>query len=153
MKNRISINSPAGALILEEKDGCIARLEFGRRPEEGEKTPVLCEAVRQLEAYFDGKLREFDLPLAPQGTPFQLAVWQALMEIPYGQTRSYKEIAMAVGREKACRAVGMANNRNPISIIVPCHRVVGADGSLVGYGGGLEVKKYLLRLEGVRIPE
>lgn len=153
MKNRICINSPSGALILEEKNGCIARLEFGLCPEEGEKTPVLCEAVRQLEAYFRGTLREFDLPLAPEGTEFQLAVWRVLREIPYGQTRSYKEIAASIGREKACRAVGMANNRNPISIIVPCHRVIGADGSLVGYGGGLEVKKYLLRLEGVRIPE
>lgn len=150
MKNRICVDSPVGVLTLEENDGRLARLEFGACPEEGERTWVLCEAVRQLEAYFAGKLREFDLPLAPQGTPFQLEVWQALRKIPYGETRTYQEIAIAVGREKACRAVGMANNRNPISIIVPCHRVIGADGSLTGYGGGLEVKRFLLELEGIK---
>jgi len=91
---------------------------------------------------------DFDLPLAPRGTPFQLKVWQALTTIPYGETRSYKQIAEQIGNSKACRAVGLANNRNPISIVVPCHRVIGANGKLVGYGGGLDVKKYLLELEG-----
>ena len=102
---------------------------------------------RQLEEYFAGKRKQFDLPLSLRGTEFQRQVWAALRDIPYGVTRSYGQIAQAVGRPKAVRAVGMANHRNPISIIVPCHRVVGADGSLTGYGGGLENKKFLLALE------
>ena len=101
----------------------------------------------QLEQYFAGRRKTFELPLAPEGTAFQLKVWQALQEIPYGETRSYGQIARAVGNEKAARAVGMANNQNPISIIIPCHRVIGADGKLVGYGGGLERKACLLELE------
>ncbi len=108
---------------------------------------VIKETKRQLEEYFCGKRKIFDLPIAMNGTAFQKKVWSALLEIPYGQTRSYKEIAVAVNNPKGSRAVGMANNRNPIFIIVPCHRVIGADGSLVGYGGGLDVKKKLLDLE------
>ena len=104
-------------------------------------------AAEQLEAYFAGKRTTFSLPLRPAGTAFQLAVWQALTEIPYGETRSYGEIAAAVGNPKAARAVGMANNRNPISILIPCHRVIGSTGALVGYGGGLEKKLFLLELE------
>ena len=100
-----------------------------------------------LKEYFDGKRREFDLPLKFEGTDFQKKAWNALLTIPYGQTRSYKEQAEAVGNKKACRAVGAANGKNPISIIVPCHRVIGTDGSLIGYGGGLEMKKSLLDLE------
>ena len=95
----------------------------------------------------DGKRKSFDLPLKPEGTEFQKKVWNALLDIPYGETRSYKDIAVAIGNPKACRAVGMANNRNPISIIIPCHRVIGANGSLVGYGGGLPIKIELLNLE------
>ena len=113
-----------------------------------EETPLLREAERQLKAYLAGRLRNFDLPLAPRGTPFQQKVWAALTAIPYGETRSYKQVAEAVGCPKGCRAVGMANNRNPIAIVIPCHRVIGADGALVGYGGGLAVKEVLLRLEG-----
>jgi len=109
---------------------------------------VLSEStIEQLNEYFTGKRTEFDLPLAPDGTEFQKKVWAALKQIPYGQTRSYKDIAKAVGNEKATRAVGMANNKNPIAIVIPCHRVVGADGSLVGYAGGLDMKKSLLELE------
>lgn len=105
------------------------------------------EAERQLEAYFSGKLKSFDLKLAPKGTDFQKAVWKALCEIPYGETRTYKDIAASIGKTKASRAVGLANNRNPIPIIVPCHRVIGSTGKLVGYASGLDVKEFLLKLE------
>jgi methylated-DNA-[protein]-cysteine S-methyltransferase len=105
------------------------------------------EAERQLEAYFSGKLKSFDLKLASEGTDFQKAVWKALYEIPYGETRTYKDIATSIGRPKACRAVGLANNRNQIAIIVPCHRVIGSTGKLVGYASGVDVKEFLLELE------
>lgn len=111
------------------------------------ETALTSLAAEQLTEYFSRNRRTFDLPLAPAGTPFQTRVWQALLEIPYGETRSYLDIAVAIGNPKAVRAVGMANNRNPISFIIPCHRVIGADGSLVGYGGGLELKRSLLELE------
>jgi O-6-methylguanine DNA methyltransferase len=104
--------------------------------------------VRELEEYFAGKRREFSFPLDLRGTNFQLACWRALLAIPYGETRSYAAMARAVGKPKAFRAVGMANNRNPIAIVVPCHRVIASDGTLCGYGGGLEVKRKLLELEG-----
>ena len=105
------------------------------------------EVQRQLDEYFSGERKKFDLPLRPNGTKFQLADWMALQEIPYGETVSYGDIARAIGKPKAFRAVGMANHNNPISIIVPCHRVIGSDGKLTGYGGGLEIKRYLLDLE------
>ena len=108
---------------------------------------LLKKAAKQLTEYFAGKRREFDLPLDFTGTGFQKKVWAALLTIPYGETRSYGEIAKQIGNPKACRAVGMANNRNPIAIICPCHRVIGADGSLVGFGGGLPAKQFLLDLE------
>ena len=110
--------------------------------------PVMREAVRQLRAYFARELREFRLPLDFQGTDFQKRVWHALLTIPYGETRSYSQIAAAIGSPKAVRAVGAANGANPIPIVVPCHRVIGAGGSLVGYGGGLPLKKRLLALAG-----
>ena len=110
--------------------------------------PVAGEAVRQLRAYFAGKLRRFDLPLDMQGTEFQLRVWRELEAIPFGETRSYSQIATAIGAPRAMRAVGAANGANPIPIVVPCHRVIGAAGTLVGYGGGLPLKKRLLELEG-----
>ena len=103
--------------------------------------------MSELREYFDGKRREFDLPLAPEGTDFQKRVWEELCKIPYGETRSYGEIAAALGNTRAARAVGLANNKNPIPIIVPCHRVIGADGALVGYAGGVEAKDFLLKLE------
>jgi methylated-DNA-[protein]-cysteine S-methyltransferase len=112
----------------------------------------LLEASRQLQAYFAGERREFDLPLAPYGSDFQRRVWSALLEIPYGETISYLELARRLGDPRAVRAVGSANGRNPISIIIPCHRVIGADGSLVGYGGGLERKRWLLRHEAAYAP-
>ncbi|MDR1476532.1 MAG: methylated-DNA--[protein]-cysteine S-methyltransferase [Rickettsiales bacterium] len=145
--NRRSFVSPIGPLSLAEEGGRIVRLDFGEAKGERAATPLLREAESQLRAYFAERLKKFDLPLDPRGTEFQRKAWNALLEIPYGETRSYGEIAARIGNPKACRAVGMANNRNPISIIVPCHRVVGADGSLVGYGGGLGVKKFLLELE------
>ncbi|MCL4517641.1 MAG: methylated-DNA--[protein]-cysteine S-methyltransferase, partial [Thaumarchaeota archaeon] len=111
------------------------------------ETELLRDAGRQLQAYLSGALKEFSLPLAPSGTEFMLRVWESLGAIPYGETRSYKEIARSIGNEKACRAVGLANNRNPISIFIPCHRVIGANGKLVGYGGGLDIKDRLLKLE------
>ena len=109
--------------------------------------PVLRQAAEQLEAYLGGKRMGFSLPLAPQGTPFQKEVWQALAQIPYGETRTYGEIAAQLGRPKACRAVGAANHVNPLPIFIPCHRVVGASGRLTGYAGGLQMKEQLLRLE------
>ena len=111
------------------------------------ETPLLREAAVQLGEYFEGKRKVFDLPLSFGGTSFQKDDWNALLTIPYGETRSYKQIAEQIGRPKAYRAVGMANNRNPISILIPCHRVIGHDGALVGYGSGLPHKAYLLNLE------
>lgn len=112
-----------------------------------QETPLLRKAAEQLREYFDGKRKSFELPLSLHGTDFQLADWRALQTIPYGRTCSYKQIAEKIGNPKACRAVGMANNRNPVMIVVPCHRVIGQNGSMVGYAGGLDVKKYLLDLE------
>ncbi len=135
--------------IICDEEGILG-LEFGSEaPKEGLKksTDLIKKTVLQLNEYLIGERTEFDLPLKPEGTAFQKKVWEALCTIPYGQTRSYKEIAVQIGNEKACRAVGMANNRNPISIIIPCHRVIGADKSLVGYGGGLNIKVKLLNLE------
>ena len=149
MKRFVVVRSPVGDLTLTEENGALTGLYFGRRSLEGEEglTALLEKASRQLEEYFAGKRKQFDLPLSLRGTEFQRQVWAALRDIPYGETRSYGQIAQAVGRPKAVRAVGMANHRNPLSILVPCHRVVGADGSLTGYGGGLEAKQFLLELE------
>ena len=115
------------------------------------ETPLIRECFNQLKEYFQGTRREFTIPIEAEGSEFQKKVWKALLDIPYGQTRTYKEIAIAIGNEKACRAVGMANNRNPISIIIPCHRVIGANGKLVGYGGGLDIKEKLLNIEKIDI--
>ncbi len=143
--------SPVGALSVTVCDNAVTALRFGSFgvPFDSAETwpPVLRQAVAELREYFDGLRREFTLPLAPQGTPFQQEVWAALREIPYGRTCTYGEIAARIGRPRASRAVGMANNRNPIGIVVPCHRVVGASGALVGYAAGLPVKEALLRLE------
>ena len=110
-------------------------------------SPLQREVDKQMREYFEGKRKEFDLPLRPEGTVFQKKVWNALLEIPFGETRSYQDIANAVGSPKACRAVGMANHQNPIIIVIPCHRVIGKNGKLVGYGGGLSMKEKLLLLE------
>jgi len=110
-------------------------------------TPLLLEGERQLQEFFRGERQEFDLPLDAAGTPFQLKVWEALRQIPFGETRSYKDIAIAIENPKGVRAIGMANSRNPISIITPCHRIIGTNGKLVGYAGGLHLKEYLLNHE------
>jgi len=144
---------PIGKVGIAEENGAISHVFFedttNKPPENTEvkETPLIKLAAAQIQEYFDGKRSDFDLPLTYKGTTFQTAAWEALRAIPYGELRSYKEQAIAVGNVKACRAVGMANNRNPISIIIPCHRVVGHNGKLVGYGGGLPTKEYLLNLE------
>jgi methylated-DNA-[protein]-cysteine S-methyltransferase len=138
---------------IAEENNAITGVYFGANVPAGfikAQTPLIKKAAAQLEEYFSGKRKKFSLPLDMRGTEFQMDVWRALQNIPYGETRSYKEIAEQVNRPKAVRAVGMANHRNPISIIVPCHRVIGRDGSLTGYGGGLPLKRYLLELEQAR---
>jgi methylated-DNA-[protein]-cysteine S-methyltransferase len=140
------IDSPVGPLTLVERDGALTQLSFGAHGD-SPATALLRRAVKQLNEYFAGSRHSFDLPLAPSGTEFQLACWHALAEIPYGETRSYGEQARRIGRPDRARAVGAANGANPIAIILPCHRVIGADGSLVGFGGGLETKRRLLDLE------
>ena len=147
----LSVLSPIGRLWLLQEDAAIVCLT-GTEPADlslylSEKTPLLAEAERQLTEYFTGQRKAFDLPLAPVGTPFQRSVWQALREIPYGETRTYKEIAEAIGRPKAFRAVGQANNRNPLMIVQPCHRVIGTNGSLTGFAYGTDMKQFLLDLE------
>lgn len=142
------IQSPIGPLTLRGKAGALTALGFGdAREGDGPSSPLLERAARELAEYFAGERRVFSIPLDPAGTPFQRKVWDALREIPYGETASYREIAARIGNPKACRAVGMANGRNPISIFIPCHRVIGAGGQLVGYAGGLDIKKALLELE------
>ncbi|WP_446725002.1 methylated-DNA--[protein]-cysteine S-methyltransferase [Nocardiopsis sp. N85] len=135
-----------GGVLTPAKDGRERHVPTDWIREDGD-TGVLADAITQLRAYFTGELRDFDLPLAPAGTDWQRQVWSALTTIPYGETAGYGELAREIGRPTASRAVGMANGRNPISIIVPCHRVIGADGTLTGYAGGLERKRFLLALE------
>ncbi|WP_439423059.1 methylated-DNA--[protein]-cysteine S-methyltransferase [Saccharothrix sp. HUAS TT10] len=148
------VDSPVGEITLVARDGVLAGLymrEHRHRPAFETFGPrdaeVFDEVVVQLDEYFAGKRTEFDLPLAMAGTPFQRTVWEALKEIPHGETVSYGELAARIGRPTASRAVGLANGKNPISIIVPCHRVVGSSGSLTGYGGGIERKRMLLGFE------
>lgn len=149
------VNSMLGTIRLEEENEALCGVHFcpdgvpelEPLPRKVCETPLLQEAEEQLNEYFAGVRREFDLPLAPKGTPFQQAVWQQLLRIPYGEVRTYGQLAAALGKPKASRAVGGACHCNPICIIVPCHRVVGANGSLTGYAGGLDIKEYLLELE------
>ena len=140
-----------GRLVIAADDAAIAAIRFAHMPNpNGDKArnKLTDLAAKQIEEYTSGKRKRFELPLLPAGTAFQKSVWQALDTIPYGETRSYKQIAAQVGNASASRAVGMANNKNPIPIIIPCHRVVGSNGALVGYAGGLELKQRLLDLEG-----
>lgn len=152
------IQSPIGPLTLIADGGRLSgvRMEISRHEPDAsalgvartaDADPVLAAAAGQLHAYFRGVLTAFDLPLAMEGTPFQRSVWTELLAIPYGQTISYGQLAKRIGQPSASRAVGLANGRNPVAIIVPCHRVIGADGSLTGYGGGMDRKRYLLALE------
>lgn len=153
MKNIFYYETEIGKIGIGEENGAITDLFFGEEEIPGasiKETGIIKEAAVQLNEYFKGKRKEFDLPVFTNGTIFQKLVWEALKTIPYGETRSYKDIAVQIGKAKACRAVGMANNRNPVAIIIPCHRVVGAKGHLVGYGGGLDIKKKLLEIEGIK---
>lgn len=151
-----TIPSPVGDLLIAADEQGLRLIEFPdpRHPmahpeqwQQGEH-PVLTETRRQLDEYFSNQRDHFDLPLAPQGTAFQQQVWMKLRDIDYGQTISYRQLAERIGNVKAMRAVGAANGRNPLPIVVPCHRVIGADGSLTGFGGGLPTKQFLLQLEG-----
>lgn len=150
------MDSPVGRLLLAGDASGLRLISFPsgrkkREPQPGwrEDRGPFTEAIRQLGAYFAGELTGFDLELAPQGTPFQLSVWRALRQIPYGQTMSYGELARVIDRPKASRAVGAANGSNPLPIVVPCHRVIGSTGKLTGFGGGLDTKAALLALEGI----
>lgn len=147
------VDSPVGPLTLVEAGGAVVglRMEAQRPVEVGDRDDAVLPSLReQLGRYFDGTLTDFDVPLAGVGTPFQQAVWAALRTIPYGETRTYGELAAALGNPGASRAVGLANGRNPIGIVVPCHRVVGSDGSLTGYAGGVQRKRWLLDHEAGR---
>ncbi|PAF45386.1 hypothetical protein BKH40_03570 [Helicobacter sp. 11S02629-2] len=147
--------SPIGKIVLEGKEGIESLLvikeeyELERyKLEEDKKTPLLLEAKNELDAYFKGKLKSFSVPLTLKGSPFELAVYNALLDIKYGEVASYKDIAFAINNPRACRAVGNANSKNKIAIIVPCHRIIAADEGLGGYAYGLDMKRFLLRLEG-----
>ena len=142
------LDSPIGRLWLAAEKGALVRLDFSKIPEKSDgDEPVLEEAKRQLAEYFSGKRKTFTVPLVCHGTPFQEAVWTELLKIPYGETRTYGEVAAAIGEPKASRAVGMACHRNPIGILIPCHRVIGFGGKLTGFGGGLDKKQALLERE------
>jgi methylated-DNA-[protein]-cysteine S-methyltransferase len=157
-RTHVTLGSPVGPLTLVARDGALVGLYMhAQRHRPGEavfglagdpEAEPFTAAASQLSAYFAGELTSFDLPLRPAGTAFQQKVWMALSDIPYGQTITYGELAAGIGSPAASRAVGLANGKNPISIVVPCHRVIGTDGSLTGYGGGLERKRFLLDLEG-----
>lgn len=145
--------TPLGKLTFTAQQGALTSLLFAGQAPEGRHAPedaLLKEAVRQLGEYFAGGRTAFDLPMTPRGTPFQLEVWRALRAIPFGETASYGDIARAIGRPRAVRAVGAANGKNPLAIVVPCHRVIGSNGTLTGYAGGLDLKRWLLSHEGGR---
>ena len=149
-----TFESPVGPLLLAGDSNALRLVSFESskhaappRPDWNQNGAAFAEVIRQLQAYFRGELEEFDVPLAMEGTEFQIRVWNALRTIPYGETISYAQLAQRIGNPKAVRAVGLANGSNPIPIIVPCHRVIGSDGSLTGFGGGLSTKKKLLELE------
>ncbi|OUN02142.1 cysteine methyltransferase [Flavonifractor sp. An92] len=152
MMELLFVDTPLGQMALAEEDGALIRLYL---PGEGtprlmpHETPLLREVREQLLAYLRGELKTFELPLDPRGTPFQCAVWEELRRIPYGTTCTYGELAARIGNPRAVRAVGQANHRNPLPIFIPCHRVIGANGALTGYAGGLELKRSLLELEGI----
>ena len=146
--------SPIGPLLLVGDNSELSQIQFATnsrspspQPDWTDNPAAFVEPIRQLRAYFAGDLETFDLALSPQGTPFQQTVWNELCKIPYGQTISYGDLARRIGQPSASRAVGLANGRNPVAIVVPCHRVIGADGSLTGYGGGMDRKRFLLALE------
>ena len=152
MRSLLTVETPLGRLTVVGDETAVEELRLpGGTPDETmpeRRTPLLCRAEKELREYFRGERRDFDLPLAPAGTPFQQRVWQELCRIPYGCTVSYGEIARRIGLPKGPRAIGQANHRNPIPILIPCHRVIAAHGALGGYGGGLDIKIRLLKHEG-----
>lgn len=150
MINYFCYDTEIGRIKISEKDEKIIGLVFSDYKKENEiekETDAIRKTYLQLKEYLSGKRKNFDIEIEMIGTEFQKKVWKELLNIPYGETRSYKDIAIAIGNEKACRAVGNANNKNPIAIIVPCHRVVGSNGSMTGYAGGLNIKEKLLKIE------
>ncbi|MBP1927130.1 methylated-DNA-[protein]-cysteine S-methyltransferase [Sedimentibacter acidaminivorans] len=140
-----------GKIGISENGKAVTNIYFENESLENKvqlvETPLIKNAFEQIKEYLNGKRKTFDFPIELNGTEFQKSVWRALQEIPYGETKTYKEIAIAIGNEKACRAVGMANNKNPLPIVIPCHRVIGANGKLVGYAGGLNIKENLIKIE------
>lgn len=155
MKYFLRYNSPIGELYLIEEDNYLIEINFSSAPADilERETDFLISCKKELVEYFERKRKEFTIPLKLYGTEFQKKVWNALLKIPYGETRSYKDIAIMVDNPKGSRAIGMANNRNPLPIVIPCHRVIGANKKLVGYGGGLEKKIFLLELEKINCIE
>lgn len=154
VKHCLFYHSPIGWLKIITADAALREVVFCERKEDKEDPDELAlETQKQLQEYFDKKRTSFNLPMAPEGTKFQKTVWKALLHIPFGKTISYLELSKRIGNEKAIRAVGRANGQNPIPILIPCHRVIGSDGSLVGYGGGIWRKKHLLKLEEILLQE
>lgn len=151
MKNIFYYETSIGRIGIADNGNAVTNVYYNNETVPNdiniEETVLIKKAACELKEYLDGKRKCFDIPLEPHGTEFQKAVWNELIKIPYGETRSYRQVAEAVGNPKACRAVGMANNRNPIMIFIPCHRVIGANGSLTGYAAGLDVKERLLNME------
>lgn len=149
MKNALFMPSPIGMLTLIEEDQSLTEVRFGENAPDALQapTPLLLQASRELEEYFRGERKAFTVPLSPKGTAFQKRCWEALCRIPYGETRTYAQQAAMIGNPKACRAVGMSNHRNPLPIFIPCHRVIGKNGTLTGYAGGLTIKEMLLNIE------
>ena len=153
MNNIFFYETEIGIIGIRENNKSITDIYFSKvdTNDNIEETDLIKECFKQLKEYFEGNRVKFDLPLDARGTEFQKKVWNELLRIPYGETKSYKDIAVAIGNEKACRAIGMANNKNPIPIIIPCHRVIGSNGKLVGYAGGLNVKEKLLYIEKIDV--
>lgn len=153
MNNIFFYETEIGIIGIRENNKSITDIFFSKvdTNDNIEETDLIKECYKQLKEYFEGNRRAFDLPLETRGTEFQKKVWDELLKIPYGETKSYKDIAIAIGNEKACRAIGMANNKNHIPIIIPCHRVIGSNGKLVGYAGGLNVKEKLLNIENLDV--
>lgn len=153
MNNIFFYETEIGIIGIRENNKSITDIYFSKvdTNDNIEETDLIKECFKQLKEYFEGNRVKFDLPLDARGTEFQKKVWNELLRIPYGETKSYKDIAVAIGNEKACRAIGMANNKNPIPIIIPCHRVIGSNGKLVGYAGGLNVKEKLLNIEKIDV--
>lgn len=147
MKTFYDYKTIIGKIFIEADDDFLTQISFRKLSGKRLETPIIKETITQLEEYFIKKRKTFDLPLKLEGTDFQKSVWKALLTIPYGKTATYKDIAKIIGNEKASRAVGMANNKNKLLILIPCHRIIGSNGNLTGYAGGLEIKQQLLSLE------